>query len=237
MRNKIVMLLVGPCVALAVSGAHAAKDGELWEMSMQRAEGNGPLGATEVTKLCFGKDKNFKEPPEKDDPNCKHDYKTSGKRTTFKSVCKDADGSITSSGVSEEVGPYHYKSDVTIVQEMRGEPRMQQRQVGTMKRIGSACDPNEMFERFKSMGPKGGGAPSYDAPASSGKSAKQPAPAARSGSAPKVAVESEPAASEPKEPMAKSPAEKEPAQAPSGGSVVDGAVEAGKSILKGILKF
>lgn len=237
MRTKSWSLVLGPLLASTTFFAHAANDGELWEVTSQRAIGDGPLGAATTQKMCFPKNKNFKEPPEKDLPNCKTDFQTSGKKTTFKSVCKDADGTLTSSGVGEELGPNHYRNEVTITHEMRGQSRMQQRQVGVVKRIGTACDPNSMFEGMKGFGPQGGAMPNYGGGAAgpaSGAMTEQPA--ARAGAMPKPAEENNPVAKEPKT-ASNGDNEKESAGNSSNRPGIDTAVEAGKSILKGLLKF
>lgn len=214
MYRQFQNFLAGSLLSFLFCSALAAKNGELWEVGVQSSKGGGSLGPIEVNKLCFPTTKDFKEPPQKDDPNCKTEVKTIGKKTTFKSVCKDSDGTLTSSGVTEELAPYHYKNDVTITQEIPGESRLQLRQVGYVKKLGAACDANAMFERLK--------APVVGAePASS------------------QVLTDKSAENEPRESVTqetRSPAGKAE-KAPAEGPAVRDAVEAGKSLLKGILKF
>lgn len=223
--QNLKVFSIGLCLCFVALYARAAKDGELWEVGSQVSKDGGPLGLMTINKLCFSINKNFQEPPEKDDPNCKTDVKTFGKKTTFKSVCKDSDGTTTSSGVSEELGAYHYKSDITITQEMRGEPRLQQRQVGYVKKIGTSCDSQAIFKGFS-------GAAIGSAEPSTG--ATQSVSGSESGSAP--AVERTRDSSEE---ISKNPKGNEQLQAEknSEGLTAKDAVEAGKSLLRGILKF
>lgn len=216
---------IGLCFCLVALYAQAAKDGELWEAGSQVSRDGGPLGPMTINKLCFPTNKNFQEPPEKDDPNCKTDVKTSGKKTTFKSVCKDSDGTTTSTGVSEELGTHHFKSDITITQEMRGEPRLQQRQVGYVKRIGTACDSQAMLKGF-------GGTPLGNTGSSAG------AAQVVSGSEGESALTAERTRDSSEElstpPVA---AGEQQTEKKSEGLTAKDAVEAGKSLLRGILKF
>ena len=216
---------IGLCLCFVAPYAQAARDGELWEVGSQVSKDGGSLGPMTINKLCFPINKNFQEPPEKDDPNCKTDVKASGKKTTFKSVCKDSDGTTTSTGVSEELGAYHYKSDITITQEMRGEPRLQQRQVGYVKRIGTSCDSQAMFKGF-------GGAALGSTGSSAG--AAQAASDSEGGSAPVVERTRDSS-----EDLSKNSSGTEEQQAgkKSEGITAKDAVEAGKSLLRGILKF
>lgn len=214
MYGQIRNFLAGSLLSFLCCGAYAAKDGELWEVGMQSSRGGGSLGPIEVNKLCFPATKDFKEPPQKDDPNCKTEYKTIGKKTTFKSVCKDSDSTLTSSGLTEELAPYHYKSDVTITQESSGESRLQFRQVGYVKRLGAVCDTNAMFERLR--------APAVGIEPASSQALKNSSPENET---------RESVTQETSNPTAK--AEKTPAESPA----VRDAVEAGKSLLKGLLKF
>ena len=196
---KYLLLLIGFFLSF-LSPANAANDGELWEVGSQVSQDGGSLSPMTVGKICFPLNKNFKEPPQKDDPNCKTEVKTSGKKTTFKTVCKETSGVVTSTGTSEEVGSYHYKTDIMIVEEMRGEPRAQHRQVGYVKKIGTACDSKAMLKGFSGFIPGGAGSSSTSGQSSDSKISKD--------------------ASEKK----------------SDDSVTKDAIEAGKSLLRGILK-
>ena len=125
----------------------AQQNGEMWEISIQISGEDGRLGSSQVQKLCFPKGKDMKEPPEKDS-SCKTTVQHSGKRSTFKSVCRDSDAIITAEGYSEEVAENHIRSDITITTEEKGKKAYQQRQVGSIKKLPGTCNPKEMMGKF-----------------------------------------------------------------------------------------
>ncbi len=132
--------LIAAFLLTVLSGAlHAQQDGELWEMSMSIAEGNGPLMPMMSNKVCSPKAKNVGEQmlkPE-DDSNCKTDLKTSGNKNRFKTVCVKDGETTTMEGVQEHLAPDHFKSDSTITIENR-KGKQVMRQAMTMKKVG-AC--------------------------------------------------------------------------------------------------
>lgn len=145
MFKRICTCLVAPLIAIP---ALSATNGETWEVSTQIARGNDPLGSANVMKLCFPTNKDMKEPPPPPDSSCKSSVQQSGKRVTFKSVCKNDGVTINSSGYTEEISSSHFHTDVTIVT-VEGGNRSQQRQVGDIKKIGGSCDPNDMSALMK----------------------------------------------------------------------------------------
>lgn len=206
-----------PCVvSLLLAGFLAsqptlAKDGENWEISTQVSQAGGPLGPAQVQRLCFAKGKDMKEPPADKDDSCKTSVQQSGKRASFKSVCKYPDQTITSSGFSEEVGPNHFRSDITITTEEKGR-RSEQRQVGNIKKLAGTCDPNE-FMRALQMQMQQGLRPE-----------QEPAPpAAANTTAP-------PAAAPDNQSLSSPPAKEEK-------SGTQSLIEAGKGLLRGRLPF
>lgn len=209
------ILWTGLILGFVSQPALAAKDGENWEVSMQTAEGSKPLGPAQVHRLCFAKGKDMKEPPQ-NDPSCKTSVQQSGKRATFKSVCKDGDTVITSSGFSEEVGPTHFRSDITIITEEKGS-KLQHRQVGNIKKLTGSCDPSDFSGFMKNAEMRQGG-----------KAASDP-PAARQASSNEASRNEAMNSSGPDRSASTNPSE--------GKSDSSSLIQTGKGILKGLLPF
>lgn len=202
-----------PLIILAVllsPTSFAQQTGESWEFTIQTSGEDGRLGPAQTQKLCFPKGKDMKEPPEKD-PSCKTTVQHSGKKSTFRSVCKDSDVIITSTGFTEELGANHFRSDITIVTEEKGR-KTQQRQVGSIKKLPGSCNPNNF------MG-------SFQPPAMSSEPPPKSTPSAR-GNNPKPDAQSTAAASE-------EPKDSSSEQAPDQKSIL----ETGKDALRGLFRF
>jgi hypothetical protein len=142
---KPVLNLVAALLLTAASGAlHAQQDGELWEMNMSMAEGNGPMMPMMSNKVCTPKSKNAGEQMMKpeNDQNCKTELKASGKITRYKTVCVNDGDKTTMEGVQELLGPDHFRTEGTVTQEGRSGKQVM-RQSMTMKKLG-ACkvEPN-----------------------------------------------------------------------------------------------
>lgn len=196
--------------------ALSANNGENWEVSTQIAQGNNPLGPATVMKLCFPTNKDMKEPPPPPDSSCKSSVQQSGKRANFKTVCNDDGVIITSSGYTEEISTNHFHTDLTMVTEADGS-RSQQRQVGDVKKVGGSCDPNDMSAFMRQGAAQQASSPDIPAPVM--RTSAKNASAKNQGSS----TES---------------SEQETASSPSDSKKNPSSmIEAGKSILKGLLPF
>ncbi len=139
MWKPVLKSLAALLLSLAWGASHAQQDGELWEMSVSMAEGNGPMMPMMSHKMCSPKSKNTGEQMMKpeNEQNCKTELKTSGKLTRYKTVCVNDGEKTTMEGVQELLGPDHFKTEGTVTQEGRNGKQVM-RQSMTMKKLG-AC--------------------------------------------------------------------------------------------------
>jgi hypothetical protein len=135
-------------LAAAVSPLALAAPGEYWEMSMKMEMAGMPFAMPATThKVCVAKGSE-RDPKNVADKDCvMTDLKNSGNKTSWKMHCNNKDGVLDGSG--EMMGTPDSSEGTIHLEGTQGGRKFDMTQSYKNKRIGGACETEEMMNKFK----------------------------------------------------------------------------------------
>ncbi len=151
---KKILLNIGVLLSVTLfSSSLLAATGEWWEITA-KVEMEGFAMPAQTSKICLPKGgESDPRYTQGEDSNCTMtDVKHSGNTVKFKSTCVDKGETMHMVGETSHSGS-SFKSNVKMSGKSEGES-VNTVMTSSGKRIGGACDPDELFKKAKAQGDK-----------------------------------------------------------------------------------